>query len=59
MKPESFSPIPPYYPTEPKNDVAGTEKVLKKLADKYKINVIVIGNGTGFQRNRGSGGGLY
>ena len=35
------------YPTQPKNDVAGTEKVLKKLADKYKINVIVIGNGTG------------
>lgn len=35
------------YPTQPKNDVAGTEKALKKLADKYKINVIVIGNGTG------------
>lgn len=34
------------YPTQPKNDVAGTEAVLAKLIDKYKINVIVIGNGT-------------
>ncbi|MDR3295128.1 MAG: RNA-binding transcriptional accessory protein [Clostridiales Family XIII bacterium] len=34
------------YPTEPKNDVAGTEATLKKLTDKYKANVIVIGNGT-------------
>lgn len=34
------------YPTQPKNDVAGTEATLKKLVDKYKINVIVIGNGT-------------
>lgn len=35
------------YPTQPKHDVAGTEATLKKLVDKYKINVIVIGNGTG------------
>ncbi|MCR5481640.1 MAG: RNA-binding transcriptional accessory protein [Clostridia bacterium] len=35
------------YPTEPKNDVAGTEATLKKLIDKYRINTIVIGNGTG------------
>ena len=34
------------YPTQPKNDVAGTEATLKKLVDKYRINVIVIGNGT-------------
>ncbi len=34
------------YPTEPKNDVAGTEATLKKLIDKYRINTIVIGNGT-------------
>lgn len=34
------------YPTEPKNDVKGTEAVLKKLIDKYRINTIVIGNGT-------------
>ena len=34
------------YPTEPKNDIKGTEAVLKKLADKFRINTIVIGNGT-------------
>ena len=34
------------FPTEPKNDVKGTEAVLGKLADKFKINTIVIGNGT-------------
>ncbi len=34
------------YPTAPKNDVEGTERVLTKLADKYKINTIVVGNGT-------------
>lgn len=34
------------YPTEPKCDVAGTERTLKKIIDKYKIDVIVIGNGT-------------
>ena len=34
------------YPTEPKNDVAGTERTLLKLIEKYDSNVIVIGNGT-------------
>ena len=34
------------YPTEPKCDVAGTDRTLKKIIDKYKIDVIVIGNGT-------------
>ena len=34
------------YPTEPKCDVAGTERMLKKIIEKYKIDVIVIGNGT-------------
>lgn len=34
------------YPTKPKEDIAGTEKTLEKLADKFKINTIVIGNGT-------------
>ena len=34
------------YPTQPKNDVAGTERVLKKIMDKYGIDIIVIGNGT-------------
>lgn len=35
------------YPTEPKKDIKGTEAVLKKLTEKFKINTIVIGNGTG------------
>lgn len=35
------------YPTQPKHDVAGTEATLKKLVDKFKVNTIVIGNGTG------------
>ena len=34
------------YPTEPRSDVAGTEKALGKFIDNYKSNVIVIGNGT-------------
>jgi uncharacterized protein len=34
------------YPTEPKSDVAGAEAALKKLIDKYDVNVIAIGNGT-------------
>jgi len=34
------------YPTEPKNDVKGTEATLKKIIDKFNINTIVIGNGT-------------
>ncbi|MDR2354857.1 MAG: RNA-binding transcriptional accessory protein [Clostridiales Family XIII bacterium] len=34
------------YPTEPRRDIAGTEATLKKLIDKYDVNVIAIGNGT-------------
>jgi uncharacterized protein len=34
------------FPTEPKNDILGTEAVLKKLIEKFKTNIIVIGNGT-------------
>ena len=34
------------YPTEPKNDIAGTEAVLKKIIDKFHTDIIVIGNGT-------------
>ncbi len=34
------------YPTEPKNDIAGTERILTKLIEKYNINIITIGNGT-------------
>jgi uncharacterized protein len=32
------------YPT--RNDIEGTEKTLKNLAEKHKVNVIVVGNGT-------------
>ena len=34
------------YPTEPKNDIAGTEATLKKIVEKYNIDIIVVGNGT-------------
>jgi uncharacterized protein len=34
------------YPTKPRADVAGAQAALKKLADQYDTNVIVIGNGT-------------
>jgi len=34
------------YPTKPRSDIKGTEATLKKLDDKFKINTIVIGNGT-------------
>ncbi|MDD6042422.1 MAG: Tex family protein [Eubacteriaceae bacterium] len=34
------------YPTEPKNDIVGTEKTLTKIIDKFGCDVIVIGNGT-------------
>ncbi len=35
-----------FYPTAPKHDVAGSEKVLASLVKRYPISVIVIGNGT-------------
>ena len=34
------------YPHEPKNDKIGASKKLLELIDKYKINLIAIGNGT-------------
>lgn len=34
------------YPTEPKNDIKGTEAVLKKIVEKYHTDIVVIGNGT-------------
>ncbi|MGN1349978.1 MAG: Tex family protein [Anaerovoracaceae bacterium] len=34
------------YPTEPKNDIAGAERIITKLIDKFKLNTVVIGNGT-------------
>ncbi|MCL2767055.1 MAG: RNA-binding transcriptional accessory protein [Peptococcaceae bacterium] len=35
------------YPTPPKSDTAGTERVLGQFAQKHSINTIAIGNGTG------------
>lgn len=34
------------YPTAPQNKVADAKQVLKKLIDKYNINLISLGNGT-------------
>ena len=34
------------YPTKPRHDVAGTKRTLARLVSKYRINTIVIGNGT-------------
>ena len=34
------------YPTEPQNDIDGAKKILLNLINKYKINMIAIGNGT-------------
>ena len=35
------------YPTPPRSDAKGAERVLRQFTDKHGINVIVIGNGTG------------
>lgn len=34
------------YPTEPKNEVAKSEKILLGMIEKYKVDIISIGNGT-------------
>ena len=34
------------YPTAPQNKVEETNKEITKLIDKYKVNIISIGNGT-------------
>lgn len=34
------------YPTEPRNDIAGAKKKLKGFIEKYKVELISIGNGT-------------
>ena len=34
------------YPTAPRNDVAGAEKIVLQLLKKYNIELIAIGNGT-------------
>lgn len=35
-----------FYPTPPRSDIAGTEKVLAQLVEQYQIDAIAIGNGT-------------
>lgn len=34
------------YPTPPRSDIAGTQRMLEQYVKQYNINVIVIGNGT-------------
>lgn len=34
------------YPTKPKNDIAGAEKTVTKLIERFNLNIVVIGNGT-------------
>lgn len=34
------------YPFQPKNDIAGSERTLKTLIEKFKVRAIAIGNGT-------------
>lgn len=34
------------YPTAPQNDEEGSKKILKSMIEKYKIEIIAIGNGT-------------
>ncbi|MCL2817647.1 MAG: RNA-binding transcriptional accessory protein, partial [Clostridiales bacterium] len=34
------------YPTPPRSDIEGTERVLRRFTEKHKTNIIVIGNGT-------------
>ncbi|MEP7352881.1 MAG: Tex family protein [Acidobacteriota bacterium] len=34
------------YPFQPKNDIAGSERTLKMLIEKYNVRAIAIGNGT-------------
>lgn len=35
------------YPTEPRNDIDGSKKVLKTMIEKYQVDIVSIGNGTG------------
>lgn len=34
------------YPFQPKNDIAGSERILKTLIEKYNVRAIAVGNGT-------------
>ena len=42
------------YPTEPKNDIEGSQKTLKMLIEKYDVDIVSIGNGTGSRERRKS-----
>jgi uncharacterized protein len=35
-----------FYPTPPRSDIQGTEKVLDRLVKQYQVDAIAIGNGT-------------
>ncbi|HNY03897.1 MAG TPA: helix-hairpin-helix domain-containing protein, partial [Bacteroidales bacterium] len=35
-----------FYPTPPRSDIAGAEKVMARLVGKYQVDAIAIGNGT-------------
>ena len=35
------------YPTEPRNDIAGTHKAFDKLMEQHPIGAVAVGNGTG------------
>lgn len=35
------------YPTEPRNDVEGSQKTMKQLIERFDVDIISIGNGTG------------
>lgn len=34
------------YPTAPKRDIEGASRIITKLIDRFKLNTVVIGNGT-------------
>ena len=34
------------YPVPPKNDIEGSKKIVKRLIEKHKVDIISIGNGT-------------
>lgn len=35
------------YPTAPKRDIGGASRIITKLIDRFQLNAVVIGNGTG------------
>ncbi len=41
------------YPTPPKNDTKGAEKILRRLVEQYQVELFAIGNGTGGRETQG------